>query len=249
MIRPMATILFQLVAGFVFVFLGRWAYKNPRKLYLNWLYTNPEHPFLIGFGRVFATMLIFVGSAAIIGAVVSRPLPEPLPTLVILAGAIAAAWFLRPSVQEPVSPIAGDLPSTALPVKQSFLSKKGKWAVGILIGVLLLLFVGISDVIGNSEVCRLAVQQAQSSSAVAERLGQPIKRGFMISGSIETSGPSGRADLEIPLSGPRGKGTLYAVAVRSVGIWKFEALQLAVRGDSNRLDLLEGRVPSRPPDN
>jgi len=245
----MVTILFQLVAGSVFIFLGRWIYKSPRKAYPNWIYSNPEHPFLIGFGRVFATMLIFVGSAAIIGAVVSRPLPDPLPSVVPLAGGIAAAWFLRPRVQVPVSPSTGESPSAVLPVKQGFLSKQGKWAVGILIGVLLLLFVGISEVIGNSDVCRLAIQQAQSSSAVAERLGQPIKRGFVITGNIETSGPSGRANLEIPLSGPRGRGSLYVVAVRSAGIWKFEALQLAVRGDSNRVDLLAGRVPSSPPDN
>jgi hypothetical protein len=201
----------------------------------------------MGTGRIFATLLIFVGSFAIIAALVSQPLSEPLRVLVSLAAGIAGAWFLRPRMQEPDSPNTGESPASATPVKQSFLSKKGKWAVGIWPGVAVLLSVGIFALIGNSEVCQIAVQQAQSNPAVAERLGQPIKRGLLVSGNIETSGPSGRANLEIPLSGPRGKGTLYAVAVRSVGIWKFEVLQLDVRGDSNRVDLLNGPPPSRSP--
>jgi hypothetical protein len=242
-----AEILFPLIAGTAFVFLGRWIYKDPRRFQANWLYTNPQHPFLMGTGRVFAILLIFVGSFAIIAALVSQPLSGLLRVLVSLACGIAGAWFLRPRISQSVPTGVVDSPSTATPVKQRFLSKKGKWAAGIAIGVVVLLFVGIFALIANSEVCQLAVEQAQSNSAVAERLGKPIKRGLWVSGNIEVSGPSGRANLEIPLSGPRGKGTLYAVAVRSVGIWKFEALQLAVRGDPNRIDLLSVPLPPRPP--
>jgi hypothetical protein len=245
----MVKILFPFLAGSALILLGRWMYKNPRKFHANSLYTNPRHPFLLAYGRFFASFIIFAGSLAIIAALVSQRLPGSLAFFASLAGGIAGALFLRPRVGELVSPSAGNTLSTLAPVKRSFLSKKGKRAVGILLGIAFLFVIGaagfVVNVIGNSEVCRLAVQQAQSNSVVAERLGQPIKRGLLVGGSINLYGSSGSANLGIPLSGPRGAGILYAVAVRSVGVWKLETLQLAVRGDSNRLDLLSGPVPSR----
>jgi hypothetical protein len=64
----------------------------------------------------------------------------------------------------------------------------------------------------------MAVAAAESNPAVKQRLGDPIKRGFFTPGSIEIDGPSGHADLEIPISGSRGKATIYAVAKKSAGI-------------------------------
>lgn len=82
--------------------------------------------------------------------------------------------------------------------------------------------------------------RAQSYPAVIQRLGEPVKRGWMTTGSVETSGPSGHADLAIPLSGPKGKGTLYAVASKRAGQWILQTLQLKVEGERSALDLLAG---------
>jgi hypothetical protein len=241
----MTAILAPLIAGAVFLFLGRWMYKNPTKFHANWLYTNPRHPFLLGYARVFATILIFGGSQGVVAALVSQRMPGSLGFFVSIAGGIAGALFLRPRAEKLVSPSTGDTPPTVMPIKQSFLSKKGKWTVAISVGIAFLLSIVVIGSIDNSEVCRFAVQQAQSHSVVGERLGQPIKRGLIVGGSIKMSGSSGSANLEIPLSGPRGSGTVYAVAVRTVGIWKFETLKLAVQGDSNRIDLLDDGIPTR----
>jgi hypothetical protein len=242
----MLAVLFQLLAGSAFVLLGRWIYKNPKKVYPNWLYSNPDSLFLTGFARVFATMVIFVGSCAVIIALVSHLLPGYMLVIVALAGAIASAWLLRPPVQAAEAPTVGGSGTTQVPTRQGFLSKKGKWIVGISVGVAVLLIFGVFAIIGNSEVCQLALQRAQSSPVVIERLGQPIERGLIVSGSIETSGPSGHADVAIPVSGSKAKGTLYAVGVKSAGIWKFETLQVEVEGDSNRVDLLDNSPHPKP---
>lgn len=106
--------------------------------------------------------------------------------------------------------------------------------------ILLILFVvGIFSLIGNSDVCKAAIEKAQANAAVVEGLGEPIKRGWVVQGHIEVSTGSGHADLAIPLSGSKRKGTLYAVAVKSAGLWKFETLQLDIEGDEKRIDLLE----------
>jgi len=168
-----------------------------------------------------------------------RFLPEPVPFLLTLIGAIAAVWFLRKKIRTEIQISEVPTEVTQVQPKGGFLSKKGKWALGISLAVAVAFFFGIFAMIGNSEVCQLAMRAAQSNSAVAQRLGQPITRGMFVSGSIEVTPASGHADIAIPVSGPRAKGTLYAVSVKSAGLWKFETLQLAVEGDPKRLDLLQ----------
>jgi Cytochrome oxidase complex assembly protein 1 len=231
----MLEIVFPLLAGSAFILLGRWMYGNPKKIYPNWLYNNPDHPFLFGLVRAFATLMMFIGSGAVVSAITSRVLPGALVLMAMLAGGIAGAWFLRPRLQE------NGQSSASASIGSGFLSNKGKWVLGISVAVAVVSFFGIFAMIGNSEVCQLAVSRVQSNRAVVEQLGQPIKRGLMVSGSIETTGPSGHADIAIPLSGPKGNGTLYAVGVKSAGIWKLETLQLAVSGHANRVDLLDSR--------
>lgn len=48
----------------------------------------------------------------------------------------------------------------------------------------------------------------------------------------------GHADLEIPISGPNGKATLYATARKSAGVWTFEVLQVEFAKDNERADLI-----------
>lgn len=108
----------------------------------------------------------------------------------------------------------------------------------IVVGVAAVFTIGLGGVIGNSEVSKLAFARAEADPTVRQRIGEPVKRGFFTSGSIETSDASGRADLSIPISGPRGKATLYVVAHKSAGLWTFITLQVALKEGTERLDLL-----------
>ncbi|MBZ5646642.1 MAG: cytochrome c oxidase assembly factor 1 family protein [Acidobacteriia bacterium] len=92
----------------------------------------------------------------------------------------------------------------------------------------------------SSDVYREAVARAQQAPAVRERLGTPIEAGWFTSGSINVSGPSGSADLAIPISGPTGKATIYVVGKKRMGRWELQALEVAVEGQAERVRLPVG---------
>ena len=90
----------------------------------------------------------------------------------------------------------------------------------------------------SSDAYGLAVARAQSDPRVVEAIGQPIQPGFFISGSINVSGDSGDADITIPISGPKGKGKIYATATKIAGQWHFATLQVEAQAQPGRIDLL-----------
>ena len=83
-----------------------------------------------------------------------------------------------------------------------------------------------------------ALERLQSNPQAIDALGEPIKMGWLLSGSINISGPSGNASLSIPVSGPRGSGTLYVEAEKQAGEWQYERLELGIDGRTQRIDLL-----------
>jgi Cytochrome oxidase complex assembly protein 1 len=91
----------------------------------------------------------------------------------------------------------------------------------------------------NSDAFAQAMARAQANPQVIAGTGQPLRAGWLISGSINVSGSSGHADLSIPISGPKGEGKIYAVARKSSGVWQFETLQVEVEGQPERIDLLQ----------
>ena len=72
----------------------------------------------------------------------------------------------------------------------------------------------------RSDAYQQALAEAVRNRDVRELIGEPIKAGWFISGQISVSGSTGSADLSIPISGPRGKGAIRAVAKKD-GNWKF----------------------------
>jgi hypothetical protein len=118
----MASIIFRLAVGCVFILFGRWAYRNPNRLYPNTFYTNPESPLLVRLTRAFALLLILVGSFAILTVATERLTKSMVEAFIALGLSVASTWFLRPRIPEaqPVSKQAG-----------GFLTTRGKWFVGI----------------------------------------------------------------------------------------------------------------------
>src|SRR4030095_16045329 len=87
-------------------------------------------------------------------------------------------------------------------------------------------------------VCRDAIERAKASPEVSAELGEPVREGWWVSGNVETTGPSGTADIFIPLKGSRKDGPLYAVAHKSAGRWSYDTLEVAVEGREERINLL-----------
>ena len=86
------------------------------------------------------------------------------------------------------------------------------------------IFMAAASAVKSSDTYMMAMERAESSPAIVEALGKPIEAGFMINGSVNATGPSGHADISIPLSGPKGEGKLFIVGEKSAGLWKFSTL-------------------------
>jgi len=135
--------------------------------------------------------------------------------------------------------------SSQSPQTGNWWSRNWKWFVPagcVTIFLLCILFVaGIVGVVfaslRNSEVVRQSIAQAERNPEVALTLGTPLKAGMLVSGNISLNGSSGNADVSIPVSGPRGKGTIYCVARKSAGQWTYDKLEVELPGHSERVRL------------
>jgi len=143
--------------------------------------------------------------------------------------------------------------NTANAAQKNWLERNWKWAVPTgCLGMLALFAAGIAllvyllfGMIRDSEVCREAIARARGSQALVEALGTPIEIGWWVSGSINTRGGAGDAELEVPLSGPKGSGTLSLKAVRRAGMWSFSVLEVGLE-DKRRIELLPGQPRPAP---
>jgi hypothetical protein len=131
--------------------------------------------------------------------------------------------------------------------EKEWYERNKKWAVpvGCLVAIILIVgfFGGLFLIAFSSFKCSgvyvESLKQAHANPAVIQALGEPIEEGFFVFGSIHVNGPSGEADIAIPISGPKGSGTIYAVATKSAGIWHFEVLEVDIKGSEDRIDLLD----------
>ena len=127
-----------------------------------------------------------------------------------------------------------------------------KWLVPMLAAVLLTLFVAailafmsaIFGMIKSSDAYQHPLQQAQRSPAAIAALGEPMKPGWLVMGNINVNGPSGDANLQIPVAGPKGSGDLFVEAKKSAGEWSYQTLVLQLDNDGKRIDLLEENAAS-----
>jgi hypothetical protein len=143
-------------------------------------------------------------------------------------------------------------PPTARP---NWWKRNWKWFVPLgcfSVALLFLLFVGsilviVFSAMKSTDVYKEALSRASADPAVIEALGSPIKDGFLVSGNTNVNGASGETNLAIPISGPRGKGTIYVSANKSLGQWIYSGLVVEVGETHKRINLLQKPAPSDSP--
>jgi hypothetical protein len=131
------------------------------------------------------------------------------------------------------------------PSKQTWWSRNWKWVVpvGCLAPVLVcggaiaLIIVVVFGAIKSSEPYTEALAKARANQEVKALIGEPIEPGYFVNGSIEVSGPSGKADFSIPISGPKKSATLHVVGTKAAGKWEYSTLEVAPEGSDKRIDL------------
>ncbi len=115
--------------------------------------------------------------------------------------------------------------------------------VGICAAAFVFLGFFIFRSLSNSEAARLGMEQLQASPEAVRLLGEPIQRGWLVQGSINVSNSSGHAELAIPVKGAVGKGKLYVVAEKKMGLWTLEDVQVEVEGQPQRIVLVHNESP------
>jgi len=111
--------------------------------------------------------------------------------------------------------------------------------IGAALTFALIMVLFVFGMLRNSDPAKMAVQRAEANPVVAARLGTPLKPGLFVRGSVNLDGASGHSELQIPVTGPRGKGAIYAIADKRLGRWEFSALEIALENDTQRIDLLQ----------
>ena len=135
------------------------------------------------------------------------------------------------------------------PMKRSWIERHPLWKIpiGCLLLLLLMAAFGIFVItivttsFRHSEAYEQALTMAKANPQVREEIGEPIATAWFVSGQLNVNGSSGHADLSIPISGPRGKGNIRAVANKRGGTWTFTWLQVTIDGHSEAIDLLSGQ--------
>ncbi len=145
-----------------------------------------------------------------------------------------------------------NLPPAAPPPQKS---SGGCWkalAVGcgiiMVLGVaaIICLFVFVFSVIKRSDVYREAYTRSTNDPRVIAALGTPIERGWWVLGSVHLNNDTGTADIDFPISGPKGNARVHAAASRGSDAWKYSAI--VVRPESGGpIDVLNP-VPVPAPD-
>ncbi|HJT80345.1 MAG TPA: cytochrome c oxidase assembly factor Coa1 family protein [Chthoniobacterales bacterium] len=107
------------------------------------------------------------------------------------------------------------------------------------IGVIMLTVFGA---IKSSDAYKTALARAKADQRVIDAIGTPIKEAWYVLGKTEVSGGSGTSELTIPISGPKGKATIYANSEKFAGDWKFSRMVVKIESTSQTIDLTNGKM-------
>lgn len=118
----------------------------------------------------------------------------------------------------------------------------GALMLALFTGVVLLFVSALFGMMKSSDAYQQALREAKSNPAVVQALGEPIEEGWLTMGNINVNGPSGEANLQIPISGPKGEGDIYLEATKSAGQWNYSTLLVRVDGSDQAIDLLPAQT-------
>jgi hypothetical protein len=102
--------------------------------------------------------------------------------------------------------------------------------------------------IKSTDVYKNARDRAIHDPRVIAALGSPVQAGFWVSGNVHVdTREGGNASIKFPISGPKGKASVEAVATVENDKWVYSKMTATPDGGSP-IDLLHapGELPDRP---
>ncbi|QKX04506.1 hypothetical protein HN014_06120 [Aquimarina sp. TRL1] len=131
--------------------------------------------------------------------------------------------------------------------KKSWFSRNWGWAVplgGCLTIVVLFfvflgsLFFGVSSLMTGSDPYKEGIAKAKQDTYLIELLGEPIETNGIMQGSISIENNTGKADISVPIKGPKGTATLYVEGTKTDGEWSYEEIYVIIQETDEQIDLL-----------
>ncbi len=118
-------------------------------------------------------------------------------------------------------------------------------------GVTALIVVGLSCVLGillfvfgllrDHTTTQQAVRLAEADARVTAVTGTPLTTGRFVTGQVSTNNGVGSANLSVPVSGPKGSGTIsLAAAQDGQGNWVYSKLVFTPAAGGAVVDLQSG---------
>ncbi|MFK5921364.1 MAG: cytochrome c oxidase assembly factor Coa1 family protein [Verrucomicrobiota bacterium] len=109
----------------------------------------------------------------------------------------------------------------------------------VVVGVIGMVVVGlgIGKALKSNAPYKDSIVAVQANQVAIEALGEPIKPGFMLSGSINVENDGGNVTFSIPVSGPKGSGTITVKGTKAGGVWSYDTWQLKVDGREEVIEL------------
>ena len=93
------------------------------------------------------------------------------------------------------------------------------------------------SVIQKTDVYADAFKRVQNSAEIQGALGTPITTGWTFSGSVNYHNGTGDANFTVPVTGPKGEGTMVVKADKSSGAaWQYAVLEVRLP-DGRKVDL------------
>lgn len=91
---------------------------------------------------------------------------------------------------------------------------------------------GLRKLATESDAYKESVAAIEASPAAVAALGSPVEPGYLIQANYNNDNGAETIDLTVPVSGPKGKGSLRVVGAKPGGAlkWEYSTWQLDVEG-------------------
>ena len=100
-----------------------------------------------------------------------------------------------------------------------------------------MLGVGLMTAMKSSEPYLTGLARSKENAEVKEALGEPIDASFVVQGKINLQNNDGEADLNFPISGPKGAGQVHVQGTKTDGTWSYQEMSVTIANGS-KIDLL-----------
>jgi hypothetical protein len=89
----------------------------------------------------------------------------------------------------------------------------------------------------GSEPAATGVRAVETSNRAKLLLGEPITSGWIVTGTMNVSGPDGTVNITLPVHGPKASGKVTVQGTRRNAAWFYSAIFLVMDSSGERVVL------------